>query len=282
MMAMPQRIETDLAGRHVFELLTADDLTPDRFAPTPSADLKHASPPSPHIPRFRLRKPPPTPAPVESPRAISAADWSWLPDSARTSPTGLARLYVAPADAANVDTAVASRAVPRLAIAPPFPIRRRVPTTDRAALLEAINPPLHVGIVLIRYGYVAIGIAFDETLQVTKTDTRWVPNQHRAGGQSANRFKRSREKWAREFFDKASRLTIERLRAYPHRIDYLIFGGDRQVIRQFQQRTAFPDNLSGRILTRRLNPSRPNRAALDEAVRQAWSSTLYELGNPAP
>ena len=166
---------------------------------------------------------------------------------------------------------------PRLAIAPPFPIEREVETRDRETLSESINPPLHVGIVLIRYGYVAVGIAHDENLVISKTESRWVPNKHRAGGQSANRFKRSREKWAREFFDKASRLATERFGDYPHRIDYLIFGGDRHVINQFLQRAKLPDGLDERVLGRRINTLRPNRNALKDAVRQAWSSTVYEL-----
>ena len=170
---------------------------------------------------------------------------------------------------------------PRLAIAPPFPIQSQVQTTDRETLIQSINPPLHLAIILIRYGYVAIAIAHDETLVLTKTETRWVPNRHRAGGQSANRFKRNREKWAREFFDKSARLAQDRFSTYPHHIDHLIFGGDQHVINQFLQRANLPDNLSDRILTRRLNTLRPNRNALKDAVRQTWSSTIYELA-PSP
>ena len=200
----------------------------------------------------------------------SSDNWSWLPKSARNSPTGLAFLYTKKPE---------SQFVPRLAIAPPFPIQSETQTADRETLLQSIDPPLHVAIILIRYGYVAIAIAHDETLALTKTDTRWVPNQHRAGGQSANRFKRNREKWAREFFDKSARLAAERFAAYPHHVDHLIFGGDKHVINQFLQRANLPNNLSERILPRRLNPLRPNRNALKDAVRQTWSSTIYEMAD---
>ena len=195
-------------------------------------------------------------------------DWSWLPKSALNSPTGLALLHTKTPE---------FEYEPLLAIAPPFPITRETETTDRETLLQSIDPPLHVAIILIRYGYVAIAIAHDETLVVSKTDTRWVPNQHRAGGQSANRFKRSREKWAREFFDKSARLAAERFSAYPHHIDHLIFGGDQHVIKQFLDRANLPNNLSDRILQRRLNTLRPNQKALKDATRQTWSSTIYEL-----
>ena len=197
-------------------------------------------------------------------------DWSWLSKSALNSPTGLALLHTKTPDFTYI---------PQLAIAPPFPIQSKTETTDRETLLQSIDPPFHVAIILIRYGYVAIAIAHDETIAVTKSDTRWVPNQHRAGGQSANRFKRSREKWAREFFDKSARLAQERFAAYPHHIDHLIFGGDQHVIKQFLDRATLPNNLSDRILQRRLNPLRPNQSALKDAVRQTWSSTIYELAD---
>ena len=203
-------------------------------------------------------------------RAGVCSDWSWLPDSARKSATGLALLYVKSADASFE---------PRLAIAPPFPIEREVETRDRETL---------VGVRSIRrcmWGLSSYGMAMSRSESHTMTNrsssprqtSRWVPNKHRAGGQSANRFKRSREKWAREFFDKASRLTTERFGDYPHRIDYLIFGGDRHVIKQFLQRAKLPNGLDERVLGRRINTLRPNRNALKDAVRQAWSSTVYEL-----
>ena len=241
MLAMLKRLETDSPGNYQFKLVPP----PLRFSPARGGNAEGKGGPN-------------------------DDDWSWLPKSALNSPTGLAFLYTKTSDTPYE---------PRLAIAPPFPIQTEVETTDRETLLQSIDPPLHVAIILIRYGYVTIAIAHDETIVVSKTDTRWVPNRHRAGGQSANRFKRSREKWAREFFDKSARLATERFTTYPHHIDHLIFGGDKHVINQFLQRAKLPNNLADRILTRRLNTLRPNRNALKDAVRQTWSSTIYELAD---
>ena len=245
MKRMLDRLETDSPGDYTFKLTPSDSL------PLRSG---RDSPPS-----FR--------------RGLGGGhDFPWLPKSALNSPTGLAFLYTKTPNTPYE---------PRLAIAPPFPIKTATETTDRETLLQSIDPPLHVAIILIRYGYVAIAIAHDETIIVSKVNTRWVPNKHRAGGQSANRFKRSREKWAREFFDKSARLAEERFATYPHHIDHLIFGGDKHVINQFLDRATLPNNLANRILQRRLNTLRPNRNALKDAVRQAWSSTVYELA-PSP
>ena len=250
----------------------ASDMIPPRTVSSRGmmSMLKRLETGSPNQHTFKLVPPPLKVHPIRGVNAggKESTDWSWLPKSALNSPTGLAFLYTKTLD---------SPYQPRLAIAPPFPIQTEVETTDRETLLQSIDPPLHVAIILIRYGYVAVAMAHDETIVTTKTDTRWVPNRHRAGGQSANRFKRSREKWAREFFDKSARLATERFTAYPHHIDHLIFGGDKHVINQFLDRATLPNNLSDRILQRRLNTLRPNRNALKDAVRQTWSSTVYEL-----
>ena len=252
MMGMLQRLETDSPNQYTFKLVPPNPRGLGR-GPSPSQSARGRE-------QAQRRS--------QGMPAATTPNWSWLPKSASNSPTGLAFLYTKTNE---------SPYQPRLAIVPPFPIQKEVETTDRETLLQSIDPPLHVAIILIRYGYVAIAIAHDETIVTTKTDTRWVPNKHRAGGQSANRFKRSREKWAREFFDKSARLATERFNTYPHHIHHLIFGGDKHVINQFLDRATLPNNLSDRILQRRLNTLRPNRNALKDAVRQAWSSTIYEL-----
>ena len=257
MKRMLDRLETDSPGNYIFKLAP----------PSPFCEAKGGRGAQ-RSRGFKGRSGAGQSEPITKISVISGSDFPYLPKSALKSPTGLALLYTKNDE---------SQHEPRLAIAPPFPIQTEVETTDRETLLQSIDPPLHVAIILIRYGYVAIAIAHDETIIISKTDTRWVPNKHRAGGQSANRFKRSREKWAREFFDKSANLATERFNVYPHHIDHLIFGGDKHVINQFLQRANLPNNLSDRILTRRLNTLRPNRNALKDAVRQTWSSTIYEL-----
>ncbi len=285
MMAMLKRLETDSPGNYNFKLVPPN--SPSFRRGPGGGQPPSRSPKSPTQGREQALPRRPTPErgmPGEgrgdnitvhhSNPAHPSSNFPWLPKSALNSPTGLAFLYTKTDDTPYQ---------PRLAIAPPFPIKTETETTDRETLLQSIDPPLHVAIILIRYGYVAIAIAHDETIKVSKTDTRWVPNRHRAGGQSANRFKRSREKWAREFFDKSARLAAERFAAYPHHIDHLIFGGDKHVINQFLDRATLPNNLADRILQRRLNTLRPNRNALKDAARQTWSSTIYELAqSPLP
>ena len=150
--------------------------------------------------------------------------WEWLPRPARKSPAGLALIECEEG--------------PQLlaAVAPPFPISASSEHDDLSALRAHIAKPVTVGVILLRLGYYAIGVASDETLVVTKTGSRYVRGGHRAGGQSANRFKRNREKWIREFFDEACEVARTRFAQSPGPIDWFALGGDRQVLARFLKR----------------------------------------------
>ena len=96
--------------------------------------------------------------------------WEWLPRPARESPAGLALI--------ECDD------VPQLqaAVAPPFPISASSEHDDLSALRAHIAKPVTVGVILLRLGYYAIGVANDGALLVTKSGSRYVRGKHRAGG----------------------------------------------------------------------------------------------------
>ena len=129
--------------------------------------------------------------------------WEWLPRPARESPAGLALIECE--DGPQLQAAVA----------PPFPISAPSEHDDLSALRAHITKPVTVGVILLRLGYYAIGVANDGALLVTKSGSRYVRGKHRAGGQSANRFKRNREKWIREFFDEACEVARTRFAQAP-------------------------------------------------------------------
>ena len=196
-----------------------------------------------------------------------AEEWEWLPRSANDSENGivLVSAEVRPSDPQ-----------PRIALLPPFPIGTASETNSFGELRRFISEPRTLGIILLRLGHYAVGIAEDGKLVTTKTGSRYVKGQHRKGGQSSNRFRRNREKWIRELFDQAGEVASSRFREYPGRIDHLALGGDRVVLGQFLKRVKLPGDLPERVLPVRLQVDRPGRAALDSAVRDAWSFRLFE------
>ncbi len=191
-------------------------------------------------------------------------DWDWLPQQARRSQAGLALVEY------GTDSSA------RLAVAPPFPILEPVSGPGMAALEDLLAEPRTVGIVLLRFGHYAVGVAHDETLLVTKSGSRYVKGGHRAGGQSANRFRRNREKWIREFFDEACGVAQARFEQSERRIDWLALGGDKHTVGRFLKRCPALSDLADRTTPSWVPTHRPGRGELDEAVRFIWSSTVYE------
>lgn len=197
-----------------------------------------------------------------------STDWSWLPTSARESGTGIACVYT--------KNTVQHGYTPSFAVAPPFPIDAETVSDDFKDLRGLIELRCHVGIVLLRLGRFAVGVAHNEQLVASKSDSRYVRGRHRAGGQSANRFKRNRDKWMREFFDKTSQVASAMFQGYnKHRIDWLALGGDHHVLRMFLQRATLPDDLADHILPRYLPLDRPGKDSLERAARDVWSSRVY-------
>ena len=194
-------------------------------------------------------------------------EWEWLPRSAKESENGIVLIT------AEVRP---SAPQPRTALLPPFPIGTASESNSFDDLRSFISEPRTLGIILLRLGHFAVGIAEDGILVTTKTGSRYVKGQHRKGGQSSNRFRRNREKWIRELFDQAGEIATSRFRDYPGRIDHLALGGDRVVLGRFLKRVKLPDDLPERVLPDRLRVDRPGRAALDSAVHDAWSFRVFE------
>ncbi len=190
--------------------------------------------------------------------------WEWLPRPARESPAGLALIECG--DVSQLQAAVA----------PPFPISASSEHDDLSALRAHIAKPATVGVILLRLGYYAIGVAREGALLVTKSGSRYVRGKHRAGGQSASRFKRNREKWIREFFDEACNVAQTRFAQSPGVIDWLALGGDRQVLTRFLNRCPYLSDLAKRTTPWQIPVHRPGRTALDDAVRYVWASRVYE------
>ncbi len=202
-------------------------------------------------------------------------EWEWLPKSARNSETGII-LVSSEVKPPHPLPSPAPRPLPLAALMPTFPIIAASESDSFDTLRSFISEPVTLGIILLRLGHFAVGIAENGQLVTTKTGSRYVKGQHRKGGQSSSRFRRNREKWIRELFDQAGEIARSRFRDYPGRIDHLALGGDRVVLGQFLKRVKLPADLAERVLPVRLPVTRPGRDALDSAVHDAWSFRVFE------
>lgn len=170
-----------------------------------------------------------------------------------------------------------------VAIRPPIPLG----TDIRAAgahigeLRSLLSSRPVIGVVLLRLGRYAVGVLRGESLVATKTDSRYMKNRHRAGGQSQRRFERSRERLIRELYDKTSEVTRAIFTPYLDEMDYVLLGGERGTLNGFVKRCPLMQReLKSKTLARRLPVAQPNQKALKGISREVWKSsvTFFEEG----
>ena len=170
-----------------------------------------------------------------------------------------------------------------MAVAPPFPVNEDifVEGIDIAPLAELLNEDLTVGVVLLRLGRYAVGIVRGDKLLASKSGSRYVKNRHRKGGSSQRRFERSRERLIRELFDKTCQVARQILEPREDRLDYLLLGGERHTIADFEKRCEYIRRSGVEVLRRRLEIDRPGKAALEKIHREVWKSRVYEFSRGA-
>ncbi|BCJ35098.1 hypothetical protein Athai_26010 [Actinocatenispora thailandica] len=102
------------------------------------------------------------------------------------------------------------------------------PGADRAALLAAAGAARRVGLLLVRRGAHAVGVADGDRLVSSKVDTRYVQGRTAAGGWSQQRFARRRDKQTRESTGAAADHAARLLPAAA--LSGLVLGGDRALL----------------------------------------------------
>ena len=169
-----------------------------------------------------------------------------------------------------------------VAVQPPVPL-----TTDARAsgmlsepLRELLGSSLVIGVVLLRLGRYAIGVLRGDKLLATKTDSRYMKNRHRAGGQSQRRFARSRERLIRELYDKTCEVTRGIFEPYIGEMEHVMLGGERGTLDGFAKRCRLMRELESKTLTRHISVHRPDQRALEGIAYEVWKSrvTFFERG----
>ena len=165
------------------------------------------------------------------------------------------------------------------AVAPPFPIGETAVSDglDAGPLAALLARRLRVAVVMIRLGRYAVGVLNGDALVASKTDTRYVKSRHRAGGSSQRRFERSRERLARELYDKTCAVASDILRPFADSLDYVLLGGEKQTVGGLLRRCDALRRLEPITLRRRLNVRKPGQAALEGVHAEVWSSRVVVL-----
>ena len=201
-----------------------------------------------------------------------------LPEDARAGLTSDLRSAVSGAEAGVV--ALWDPPTLRLVL-PPFPVPEMPATAtdglDTGPLRTLLASEPLIAVVLVRLGRYGIGVYRGRALVASKTDRRYVKGQHRAGGTSANRFRRIREKQADELFKAVCRSAQALLSAYEGQIEHLLLGGERSTLQGFRNRCPYLARFDGVLRRRVLDVREPGQAALEGLQRTLWESVVYEV-----
>jgi peptide subunit release factor 1 (eRF1) len=163
-----------------------------------------------------------------------------------------------------------------LVVRPPFPLRH-TGEYDRVRvgpLLEEIAEDHRVGALLVRLGGYAVGIFEGEELVASKVGQRLVHGRHRAGGSSANRFRRRREEQARIALLEAAEVAERILGAERERIEAVALGGDRTAIRRLFELRPDLAWLEGLALERFFAVPEPRKAILERLPYDLYAVEL--------
>lgn len=133
-----------------------------------------------------------------------------------------------------------------------------------------------VGVLLVRLGGFAIGVFEGERLLASKVGTRNVHGRHRAGGSSANRFRRRREGQARELVQAAAGHAARVLSPYSDRLEAVALGGDRFAIRDTLAARRDLTEIAERALPRFLTVADPRRAVLERSILDVYAAEVTE------
>ncbi len=159
---------------------------------------------------------------------------------------------------------------------PPFPLRHvaEYPVVRVGPLLEEIAEDRRVGAVLVRLGGYAVGVFEGERLVASKVGQRLVHGRHRAGGSSANRFRRRRDEQARAALLEAGEVTARVLGPERERLDAVALGGDRDAIRRMIELRPELRWLDELALERFFPVPEPRRAVLERLPYDLYAAEV--------
>jgi hypothetical protein len=138
--------------------------------------------------------------------------------------------------------------------------------------------PRRVGLVLVRRGGFAAGIAEGGRLLAGRTGTRHVQGRSAAGGWSQQRFARRRDLQSARLVAAATRLVVGQVLPAAASLDGVLVGGDRLLLRQVLTAPEVA-SLAPLVSDRVLDVPDPRRAVLEEAARRS-RSVVVRIGEP--
>jgi peptide subunit release factor 1 (eRF1) len=165
-----------------------------------------------------------------------------------------------------------------LLVRPPFPLRHEAEydVVRVQPLLDEIAEDHRVGAVLVRLGGYAVGVFDGEQLVASKVGQRLVHGRHRAGGSSANRFRRRRQEQARVLLLEAADVAARVLDRHRAGIEAIALGGDRTAVRRMIELRPELEWLDSLALERFFTVPDPRQAVLERLPYDLYAVEITE------
>lgn len=143
-----------------------------------------------------------------------------------------------------------------------------------APLLAAVAKDHVVGVLLVRLGGYAVGVFEGEYLIASKVGQRLVHGRHRAGGSSANRFRRRREEQAKALVEAAAATAIRVLSPHLTNIEFVALGGDRFAVSKTLAARRELAALEEKALPRFFSVPEPRQRVLERVIDDIYSAEV--------
>ncbi len=165
-----------------------------------------------------------------------------------------------------------------LVVRPPFGLAHEgeYDRVELGPLLEALDADHVIAALLVRLGGYAVGVFEGERLVASKVGTRFVKGRHKKGGSSANRFRRRREKQARELVEAAAETAVGVLEPWHDRVEFAALGGDRRAVDEVLEAEPRLAWLAERALPRFFTTGDPRLRDLERLPYDLYSAETTE------
>jgi Actinobacteria/chloroflexi VLRF1 release factor len=145
-----------------------------------------------------------------------------------------------------------------------------------APLLEELARDRVIAALLVRLGGYAVGVFEGERLTASKVGSRFVKGRHRAGGSSANRFRRRREGQERVLVGEAAAEAARVLSPWRDGVEAVALGGDRTAVGRVLGERADLAWIAPLALERFFVVPEPRQRVLEELPYQLYAAAVEE------
>jgi len=161
-------------------------------------------------------------------------------------------------------------------VLPPFPIAENkvsVGKLDASVLREVLERRYVIDVILVTWGWYALGVFDADKLVAWKTGTGYIHKKHRKGGRSQKRFARRTEEQKKDFLRRVSNRIEERLGSFAP--DHIFFGGNRLILKPLIGECRYLQAKASKISSRILDIRYADSEALASSLAEITKSLVF-------